>query len=46
MNEEKNTNGRSDRTEWAPPKERPIWPWILLAVVIVGVLINIALTAG
>ncbi|GAB3957690.1 hypothetical protein GCM10029978_000890 [Actinoallomurus acanthiterrae] len=43
MNEEKNTDGRS---EWTPPKERRIWPWILLIVVIVGVVINVALTAG
>ena len=46
MNDDENTDGRSDRNDWAPPKERRIWPWVLLIVVIVGVIINVALTAG
>ncbi|MEV5705333.1 hypothetical protein [Actinoallomurus sp. NPDC052274] len=46
MNERKHTDGRSDRTEWTPPKERRVWPWILLIVLVIGVIINVALSVG
>ncbi len=29
---------------WKPTKERPVWPWIVLAVVAVGVVINVLIT--
>lgn len=29
---------------WKPKKERALWPWILLAVVVVGIVINVILT--
>ncbi|MCP2258237.1 hypothetical protein LX15_001931 [Streptoalloteichus tenebrarius] len=31
-------------TEWAPREERRVWPWILLVVLVVGVVINVLLT--
>jgi len=33
-----------ESTGWKPPKERPMWPWIVLVVVVVGVAINVMLT--
>ncbi len=30
---------------WTPPKQKRQWPWILLAIVVVAVVINVALTA-
>lgn len=32
------------RPDWTPPKERPLWPWVLLVVIAVGVVINVSLT--
>lgn len=29
---------------WQPPKERPLWPWLLAAVVALSVLVNVLLT--
>lgn len=29
---------------WKPAKERPMWPWVVLAAVVVGVIINVFLT--
>lgn len=29
---------------WQPPKERPLWPWVLLVVVVVGVCVNVTLS--
>ncbi len=29
---------------WQPQKERPLWPWVLAAVLIVGVCINVAIS--
>jgi hypothetical protein len=34
----------SGSTGWKPPKERPMWPYVVLAVVVVGVAINLFLT--
>lgn len=36
----------NDRPNWKPPKERPMWPWIVLLIILIGVTINVALTAG
>jgi hypothetical protein len=34
----------SQTSGWKPGKERPMWPWILLVIIAVGVCINVALT--
>jgi hypothetical protein len=31
-------------SRWTPPKQKRQWPWILLAIVIAAVVINVALT--
>ncbi|MEZ0109898.1 hypothetical protein ABH920_003912 [Catenulispora sp. EB89] len=33
-----------EQTGWKPAKEKPMWPWIVLVVVVVGVAINVFLT--
>ncbi|MGW7254340.1 hypothetical protein [Streptomyces sp. NPDC054834] len=33
-----------DSTGWKPAKERPMWPWVVLAAVAIGVGINVLLT--
>jgi len=34
-------NGSSN---WKPPRERPMWPYVLLVVIVVGIAINVFLT--
>lgn len=34
----------NDRPEWQPPKERPLWPWVVLALVVVAVTVNVLVT--
>lgn len=29
---------------WQPQKERPLWPWVLLVILAVGVCINVTLS--
>jgi hypothetical protein len=31
-------------SQWQPQKERRLWPWVLLAIVAVGVVINVTLS--
>ncbi|MFC7550385.1 hypothetical protein [Plantactinospora sp. GCM10030261] len=34
----------ADPGEWTPRRERRLWPWVLLVVIAVGVVVNVALT--
>ncbi len=34
----------NESSNWKPPAERPMWPYVLLAVIVVGVAINVFLT--
>lgn len=34
----------SDPTGWKPAKERPMWPRVVLVVIVVGVVVNVLLT--
>lgn len=31
-------------SEWKKPRERAVWPWVLLVVVLLAVAVNVALT--
>ncbi|WP_188316354.1 hypothetical protein [Solihabitans fulvus] len=44
MSDQSDRNGSSSPSGWTPPKERPVWPWVLLTVVVIGIVINVALT--
>lgn len=34
----------SQTPSWKPSKERPLWPWVVGLIIIVGICINVALT--
>lgn len=31
-------------TGWKPSRERPMWPWVVLAIIAIGVVINVLIT--
>lgn len=31
-------------SDWKPTRERPLWPWVLVVIIAVGICINVALT--